>query len=237
MKRILITGGCGDIGFATGCLFQSKGFEVILTGINKREINTRPKIKNIIYEILDVTSESNIRLFLKKYNNFDTLINAAGINLREKEFEIHDFQKVVDVHLNGTFRMCEYSKNILSKNKGSIVNFASMLSFFGGAVAPAYSSAKGGISQLTKSLAINYAKDNIRVNAVAPGWIDTKMSAPLKSKKYPTREKEILARTPLNRWGVPSDLAGPIYFLSSEEMSSFVTGIILPVDGGYLAYP
>ena len=90
---------------------------------------------------------------------------------------------------------------------------------------------------MTKSLAINYAKDNIRVNAVAPGWIDTKMSAPLKSKKYPTREKEILARTPLNRWGVPSDLAGPIYFLSSEEMSSFITGIILPVDGGYLTYP
>ena len=112
-----------------------------------------------------------------------------------------------------------------------------MLAFFGGTLSPAYSSAKGGITQLTKSLAIRYAKKNVRVNAVAPGWIATKMTEALRSTAYPEREKEILARTPMGRWGRPEDIAGPIYFLSSEELSGFVNGAILPIDGGYLVYP
>ncbi len=236
-KKVIITGGCGDIGFSTGCFFKKKGYEVILTGISEEEINSRPKINKINYEILDVTSKNSIISFLHKYDNFYALINAAGINLREQEFDINNFKRVVDVHLMGTYMMCAATLPILTRNKGCIVNFASMLSFFGGKVAPAYSSAKGGISQLTKSLAINYAKNNVRVNAVAPGWIDTKMSAPLKSSKYPEREKEIINRTPMKRWGRPEDIAGPIYFLCSNELARFITGVVLPVDGGYLIYP
>jgi len=237
LKKIIITGGCGDIGFATGKFFQSKGFEVVLTGINEEEINSRPIIENISYEILDVTSDESAQELISKHNNFNVLVNAAGIVMREREFEIKYFSHVVDVHLNGTYRMCAKSVDILSKNKGSIVNFSSMLAFFGGTLSPAYSSAKGGISQLTKSLAINYASKNVRVNAVAPGWIATKMTDTLRSSKFPEREKEILGRTPMKRWGEPEDIAGPIYFLSSEELAGFVTGVILPIDGGYLAYP
>jgi len=237
LKKVIITGGCGDIGFATGKFFKSKGFEVVLTGIHEEEINSRPLIENISYEILDVTSDESAQELISKHNNFNVLVNAAGIVMREREFEIKYFSHVVDVHLNGTYRMCAKSVDILSKNKGSIVNFSSMLAFFGGTLSPAYSSAKGGISQLTKSLAINYASKNVRVNAVAPGWIATKMTDTLRSSKFPEREKEILGRTPMKRWGEPEDIAGPIYFLSSEELSGFVTGVILPVDGGYLAYP
>ncbi len=237
IKKVIITGGCGDIGFATGKLFQEKGFEVVLTGISDNEINSRPKIDNIAYEVLDVTSDKSVEELVSKHNDFSVLVNAAGIVLRDKEFEVKYFTHVVDTHLNGTFRMCSKSVEILSKNKGSIVNFSSMLAFFGGTLSPAYSSAKGGITQLTKSLAISYAKKNVRVNAVAPGWIATKMTEALRSSAYPEREKEILARTPMGRWGMPEDIAGPIYFLSSEELSGFVNGAILPIDGGYLVYP
>ena len=236
-KKVIITGGCGDIGFAIGKFFQSKEFEVVLTGIDEDEINSRPKIENIAYELLDVTSDESVKTLIKKHDNFHVLVNAAGNVMREKEFEINNFANVVDVHLNGTYRMCSNSVDILSKNKGSIVNFSSMLAFFGGKLSPAYSSAKGGISQLTKSLAINYASKNVRVNAVAPGWIATKMTDALRSSEFPEREKEIISRTPLKRWGYPEDIAGPIYFLSSDELAGFVTGVILPVDGGYLTYP
>ncbi len=236
-KKIIITGGCGDIGFATGELFQKKGFDVVLTGINEEEISARETIENITYEILDVTSDQSINNLIDKHNDFHVLVNAAGNVMREKEFEVNNFSHVVDVHLNGTYRMCAKCVDVLSKNKGCIVNFSSMLAFFGGALSPAYSSAKGGISQLTKSLAINYAPKNVRVNAVAPGWISTKMTEALRSSEFPEREKEIISRTPLKRWGYPEDIAGPIYFLSSDELAGFVTGVILPVDGGYLTYP
>ena len=106
LKKVIITGGCGDIGFATGKLFQEKGFEVVLTGINEEEINSRPSIENISYEILDVTSDQSVATLTSKHNNFNVLVNAAGNVMREKEFEIKYFTHVVDTHLNGTFRMC-----------------------------------------------------------------------------------------------------------------------------------
>ena len=106
IKKIIITGGCGDIGFATGKLFQEKGFEVVLTGISENEINSRPKIDNITYEILDVTSDKSVEELVSKHNDFSVLVNAAGIVLRDKEFEVKFFTHVVDTHLNGTFRMC-----------------------------------------------------------------------------------------------------------------------------------
>ena len=106
-----------------------------------------------------------------------------------------------------------------------------MLSFFGGGLVPGYSASKGGIAQLTKSLAIAWAKDGIRVNAVAPGWIDTPLTRPLVDDA--ARSAAILGRTPLGRWGTPGDICGPVMFLASDA-AAFVTGVVLPVDGGYL---
>jgi NAD(P)-dependent dehydrogenase (short-subunit alcohol dehydrogenase family) len=159
-------------------------------------------------------------------------VNAAGILLRGgREFEMESFEKVVAVNLFGTMRMCTLARPLLAQRGGAIVNLASMLSFFGSPYAPAYSASKGGVAQLTKSLAAAWAPDGVRVNAVAPGWIETPLTQPLRDD--PAREAAILARTPMGRWGTPVEVGGAVRFLLSEE-ARFVTGAVLPVDGGYL---
>ena len=128
--------------------------------------------------------------------------------------------------------MCMAAHPRLHASRGCIVNVASMLSFFGGDRVPAYSASKGGISQLTRSLAIAWAADGIRVNAVAPGWIATRLTEALQND--PKRSSELVSRTPLGRWGQAEEVAGPVLFLSSDA-ASFMTGAIVPVDGGYSA--
>jgi NAD(P)-dependent dehydrogenase (short-subunit alcohol dehydrogenase family) len=142
------------------------------------------------------------------------------------------FDEVIDVNLSGTMRLCAAARQLLAKTAGCIVNTASMLSFFGGARVPAYSASKGGIAQLTKSLALAYATEGIRVNAIAPGWIATALTTPLREDAQ--RSAPILARTALGRWGTPEDVVGAAVFLCSPA-AAFITGVILPVDGGYLA--
>ena len=162
----------------------------------------------------------------------DLLINAAGILKRGAELEPDIFAQVIDVNLNGTMRCCNAAREKLALARGSIINIASMLSYFGGGLVPAYSASKGGVVQLTKSLAIAYAAEHIRVNAIAPGWIETPLTSGLRAD--PERNTEILKRTPMQRWGKTNELVGPALFLASDA-ASFITGSTLNVDGGYSA--
>ena len=140
--------------------------------------------------------------------------------------------RFVDINLTGMMRVCAAARPRLSEaGGGTITNTASMLSFFGGGLVPAYAASKGGVAQLTKSLAIAYAGDGIRVNAIAPGWIRTPLTADLRDD--PTRSEAILARTPLKRWGEPADVVGGVLYLASP-LAAFVTGSVLAIDGGYL---
>ena len=224
--KALITGGTSGLGKSIAEGFADAGYKVIATGVGKI-----PKNKNNIeFCSLDVLDETSIKKKIEKIDYLNVLINAAGIIVRHKELQPHIFSQVVDVNLNGTMRVCSEARSLLSKSKGSIINIASMLSYFGGGVVPGYSASKGGIVQLTKSLSIAYSQDQIRVNAIAPGWISTPMTEELKLDTK--RNENIINRTPMGRWGEPKELVGPALFLSSKA-ASFITGTVLNVDGGY----
>jgi NAD(P)-dependent dehydrogenase (short-subunit alcohol dehydrogenase family) len=185
----------------------------------------------IAFHVLDVRQNEHVQNVLGEFGEFDVLVNCAGIIQRNVEHDPEVFAQTVDVNLNGTMRACAAAREGLKARRGCIVNTASMLSFFGGGLTPGYSASKGGVAQLTKSLAIAYAADGIRVNAVAPGWIATPLTQALQND--PTRSAQIVGRTPMGRWGQPEDVADPVLFLASPA-ARFITGVVLPVDGGYL---
>ena len=233
-RRVLVTGGSSGIGAAIAQVFASNGDLVVATGATKEEVE-RAQVQSestaISFQELDVRDGSAVQACIDEIDSLDVLVNCAGVIRRNAEHEPEVFADVIDINLNGSMRVCTAAREKLKQRKGCIINTASMLSFFGGGLVPGYSASKGGIAQLTKSLAIAYAPDGIRVNAVAPGWIATQLTQALQEDR--TRSEAILSRTPLGRWGEPADVAGPVLFLASDA-ARFVTGVVLPVDGGYL---
>lgn len=229
-KSALVTGGTSGIGAAIANGLAAAGCQVLAAGLpaDKAADKLNPVIEVASFDVADA---DGIRLLVADFAHLDILVNSAGIIRRRTEYELDVFERVIDVNLTGTMRMCTACRPLLAKNGGSIINIASMLSFFGAGLAPAYSASKGGVAQLTKSLAIAWGTDNIRVNAVAPGWIATPLTQTLQDDS--ARSAAILARTPLGRWGQPEDLVGAVVFLCSPA-AAFITGIVLPVDGGYL---
>ncbi len=231
-KQALVTGGTRGIGEGIARALAKSGYHVTACGLTQGELDRFTPQEHITTALLDVTNDASVAAVLNGFSSLDVLVNCAGIILREgKEFEIEGFRTTIEVNLNGTMRMCLAAKPLLAKAGGSIVNTASMLSFFGSAYAPGYAASKGAVAQLTKSLAAAWATDGIRVNAIAPGWIATELTQPLQDDA--ARTASIMARTPLNRWGTPDDLGGVVAFLASDA-ARFVTGTVLPVDGGYL---
>ncbi|MDJ0946422.1 MAG: SDR family oxidoreductase [Kiloniellales bacterium] len=226
MKRILVTGGTSGIGLAIAKGFAEAGWQATAAGLGAGATEA----DGLDLVELDVTEAAAVRACLAGFERLDALVNAAGVIRRHEELEPEVFASVVDVNLNGAMRCCAAAKPLLAAAGGSIINIASMLSFFGGGVVPGYSASKGGIAQLTKSLAIAWAGEGIRVNALAPGWIATPLTQALRDD--PARESAILSRTPMGRWGRPEELVGPALFLAGEG-ASFVTGAVLTVDGGY----
>jgi NAD(P)-dependent dehydrogenase (short-subunit alcohol dehydrogenase family) len=233
-RRVIVVGGTSGIGRAIAARFAGDGAQVIATGASAAEVGAAKESAveaGLSFEILDVRDAAAVDEFMSRQASLDVLVNCAGVIRRGEEHDPAVFAQVIDINLNGSMRTCSAARPLLAKTRGCIVNTASMLTFFGGGLVPGYSASKGGVGQLTKSLAIAYAADGIRVNAVAPGWIATPLTEALQND--PARSDPIVARTPLKRWGRPEDVADPVVFLASDA-ARFITGAILPVDGGYL---
>lgn len=233
MPKALITGGTTGIGFGIAMAMVDAGYHVTVTGLTDQQVDAVTTGPQLTAVKLDVTSDASVGTVLDRLDTLDALINCAGVIFRNyAEYDIATFQKVIDVNLTGTMRMCVAARAKLAAAHGAIVNTASMLSYFGGPAVPAYTASKGGVAQLTKALAGAWALEGIRVNAIAPGWIATELTRGLVEDE--DRSAAILGRTPMSRWGEPGDVGGAAVFLCSEA-ARFITGAILPVDGGYAA--
>jgi NAD(P)-dependent dehydrogenase (short-subunit alcohol dehydrogenase family) len=218
----LITGAAGGIGGALVSAFRQAGYRTI--GVDRAAAEGVTS--------LDVTDSAAVTAFATTFDNLAVLVNAAGVLRLQAEYEPSEFARVVDINLTGTMRMAVACRAALARAKGAVINIASMHAIFGAPLSPAYAASKAGVVQLTKSLAVAWAEDGIRVNAIAPGWIETPMTLPARSDA--ARNRAILDRTPLGRWGTPEDIAGPAVFLASDA-ARFITGAVLAVDGGYSA--
>jgi NAD(P)-dependent dehydrogenase (short-subunit alcohol dehydrogenase family) len=228
-RHVLVIGASrAGIGAAIARAFQDAGATVAITGAE--DAPAPEDAARFPYTRVDVTHDAAIAALATATPTLDILVNCAAITRRGEEMEPGFFARVLDINLTGSFRTALAFHPHLARAKGTLINIASMYATFGSPQNPAYGASKAAVAQLTKSLAIAWAPDGIRVNAISPGFIVTEQSA--RSRQNPDHVARVTARTPLGRWGDPGDIAGPALFLASPD-AQFITGITLPVDGGY----
>jgi len=242
-KVAIVTGGNGGIGLGMARGLASAGARVAVAARNSEKSNSAAReLKALGTDAIaidvDVTEEASVNAMVAeaagRWGRLDILVNNAGINIRKPadELALDEWRRVIDTNLTSAF-LCSRGAYPEMKRAGGgkIITVGSMLSIFGASFAPVYGASKGGVVQLTKSLAVAWAKDNIQVNAVLPGWIDTDLTRRAR-KDVPGLEERVLARTPAGRWGNIDDCAGIAVFLASSA-SDFLTGTAIPLDGGW----
>lgn len=227
-RRAVVTGGGTGIGLATVQLLMQKGWRVTALGLERA--NDFPEGARFLEG--DVTDPDVLHTVFSDVDSLNALVTAAGILRFAEEWEPDAFDRVLSVNVTGLLTCAQAAVPALQAGSGSIVTIASMWSWFGNPVAPAYGASKGAVAALTRSLAVAWAQHGVRVNAVAPGWVETRLSEGARSD--PKRKAAIDKRIPMGRWAQPSEIASVIDFLLSDA-ASYVNGAILPVDGGYLA--
>ena len=232
-KVALITGGASGIGYAIAEGFKEAGAEVIVTAKSDESLekcNVETKFGSIRKYKLDVTNDISIEKIFEEIDDLHILVNNAGIVKRGLEYRIEHFADVINTNLMGVMRMSHEALPKLALTHGNIINIASMFSFFGSPMSPGYTASKTGLVGLTKSLANGWSQYHVRANAIAPGYIETKLTKLLQEEEE-QREK-ITERTAMKRWGVPEDIAGAAVYLASDR-ASYTTGTTITVDGGY----
>lgn len=237
-KVAVVTGGASGIGLATTKKLLSEGTNVVILDLKMDEEIINSLGENVLYLKCDVSNEENVKNcieeIIKKFNHIDYLVANAGIGgsaSKPHEVSMDEWNKVISVNQTGIFLLNKYVINeMLKSGKGAVVNTSSMYGLVGSTTSFAYSASKGAINQMTRSLALTYARDNIRVNAIAPGYVDT----PILSM-VPDNIKEAMGtELPIGRLGKDTEIANLICYLLSDD-ASFITGAIIPIDGGFTA--
>ena len=242
-KVALVTGGNGGIGLAMAKALGEAGAKIVVAGRNQEKNDQSIKIlqsldidsTSLIVDVVDeISCNKLIENTVAHFGKLNILVNNAGTNIRKRpeEYELQEWKSIIDTNLISMFTCSKACfKHFKALYSGKIINIGSMHSLFGAPLGSAYSASKGGVVQLTKSLANAWAKDNIQVNAVLPGYIDTTLTRQARID-IPELQARVEERTPVGRWGQPDDLGGIAVFLSSEA-SNYVSGTAIPVDGGY----
>lgn len=246
-KVAVVTGGNGGIGKGIALGFAEAGADVavvardekkILEAVQEIQDRFSSRVMGLPFDAADPESiRSMMRAVREDLGTLHILVNNAGVNVRKmpQEYAPEEWDRVLDTNLRGPFLCAQAAYPFMKETGGGkIINIGSMTSIFGGAKLAPYGASKGGIVQLTRSLSTAWAVDNIQVNAILPGWIDTDLTIQAR-KDLPGLHERVLARTPAGRWGDPSDLIGTAVFLSSAA-SNFVTGTAIPVDGGFSTF-
>mgnify|MGYP001007447247 CR=1 FL=1 len=243
-RKVLVVGGTRGIGLSIAKAYHQLGAEVVIWGRSEsgeevaESLSTEEaKVNFVLVDLIKTDSLDKCIEITSDYlgGKIDVLVNSAGAQFRcaALDYPEEKWREIVEINLNAVFFVSQkVAKLMCQQRKGVIINIASMCSFFGSVLIPAYSASKGGVAQLTKALSNEWAPKGIRVNAIAPGYIETELTKDIRTNN-PSLYHEITSRIPMGRWGKVEDIQGLAVFLASD-LSEYISGAVIPVDGGYL---